>query len=218
MQSQYGARMGTSVSIDRGSVEPLSGVLEGDGSMGILLAHGAGAGQQHPFMVGMRERLAARGYLVLSFDYPYMAAGRKAPDRLPMLVEAHTAAADYLAARASSLVFAGKSMGGRVGSHVEGFDDRRRVFLGYPLVALGKSEPRDTSHLDRLTAGMLFVQGEKDRMGPLELVKPVVRRVGASLHVVVDGDHSFKVPKKTGRSEDDVLDEISDVMVAWLGE
>ena len=217
MQFQYGARMGRSVSIGRGSLEALSGVLEGEGSVGILLAHGAGAGQHHPFMIGMRERLAARGHLVLSFDYPYMAAGRKAPDRLPMLVEAHTAAADYLATQAGSVVLAGKSMGGRVGSHVEGYDSSRRVFLGYPLVALGKSEPRDTSHLDRLTAAMLFIQGEKDRLGPPGLVGPVAKRVGGSLHVVADGDHSFKVPKKTGRTEDDVLDEIADVMVAWLG-
>jgi uncharacterized protein len=187
-------------------------------SIGVLLAHGAGAGRGHSFMVGLRTQLAAVGFLVVAFDYPYMAAGRKAPDRLPKLVEAHEAAAAYLGGVVPRGVIAGKSMGGRVGSHAEGFDHWPRVFYGYPLVALGKSESRDTTHLDRLEGGMLFVQGERDRMAPLDLLRPVVERLGATLHVVPDADHSFRVPKRTGRTEADVLDELVRVTRDWIEE
>ncbi|HUG75136.1 MAG TPA: alpha/beta family hydrolase [Acidimicrobiia bacterium] len=185
-------------------------------STGVVLAHGAGAGRSHPFMEGLRTRLAAAGFLVVAFDYPYMAAGRKAPDRLPTLVAAHEAAATHLEGLVDRAVIAGKSMGGRVGSHLSGFDQWPRLFYGYPLVALGKSEPRDTTHLDRLTGGLLFVQGGRDRMGPLDLLRPVVKRLDAALHVVPDADHSFKVPKRTGRTGEDVLDELVSVTREWI--
>jgi hypothetical protein len=168
-------------------------------------------------MEGLRARLGAAGFLVVAFDYPYMTAGRKAPDRLPKLVAAHEAAAAHLEGLVDRGVIAGKSMGGRVGSHLSGFDGWPRLFYGYPLVALGKSEPRDTTHLDRLTGGLLFVQGERDRMAPLGLLRPVVTRLDATLHVVSDADHSFKVPKRTGRTEEEVLDELAAVTGEWLG-
>ena len=187
-------------------------------STGILLAHGAGAGRSHPFMEGLRSRLAGAGFVIVAFDYPYMAAGRKAPDRLPTLVAAHEAAAAHLEGLVDRAVLAGKSMGGRVGSHLSGFDRWPRLFYGYPLVALGKTQPRDTAHLDRLTGGLLFVQGERDRMAPLDLLRPVVERLDAALHVVPDADHSFKVPKRTGRTESDVLDELVMVTREWLGQ
>ncbi|MEX2322511.1 MAG: alpha/beta family hydrolase [Acidimicrobiia bacterium] len=187
-------------------------------SIGILLAHGAGAGRSHPYMEGLRSRLAAAGFLVVAFDYPYMAVGRKAPDRLPTLVAAHEAAATHMEGLVDRAVIAGKSMGGRVGSHLSGFDRWPRLFYGYPLVALGKTEPRDTTHLDRLTGALLFVQGERDRMAPLDLLRPVVERLGAALHVVPDADHSFKVPKRTGRTEGDVLDELVLVTSEWIGQ
>jgi uncharacterized protein len=185
---------------------------------GIVLAHGAGAGMDHPFMAGLRSRLASSGRAVLAFDYPYMAAGRRAPDRLPVLVEAHRAAASRLAGRVERLVLAGKSMGGRVGSHLDGFDECARVFYGYPLVPLGKKEPRDTSHLDAITGPMLFVQGERDRMAPLDLLEPVVSRLGARLDVIPDADHGFNVPKRAGVTEDQVLDRLAEITVGWLGE
>lgn len=196
----------------------LPGTVEGPSGAptGILLAHGAGAGRAHPFMVGVRTRLAGAGFTVVAFDYPYLAAGRKAPDRLPTLVAAHEAAAAHLAGLVGRMVIAGKSMGGRVGSHVSGFDATRRIFYGYPLVALGKTEPRDTTHLDRLTGSMLFIQGERDRMAPADLLRPVVSRLGADLHVVPDADHSFKVPKRSGRTEDDVLAELVRVTRDWV--
>lgn len=188
-----------------------------DAAVGIVLAHGAGAGRAHPFMSGMRDRLAARGHAVLAFDYPYFAEGRRAPDRLPVLVDSHRAAAAFLAERTQAVVLAGKSMGGRVGSHVEGLACPR-VFLGYPLVVIGRSEPRDTSHLDALGVPMLFLQGERDRMAPLDLLRPVVGRVGADLVVVPDADHSFKVPKRAGVTPDEILDHLAAVVADWVAD
>ena len=113
-------------------------------------------------------------------------------------------------------------MGGRVGSHLAGDEEwpaAGLVYYGYPLVPLGKDTPRPTDHLERITVPQLFCAGSRDRLGPLPLVAPVVTAVPAgSLHEVPDGDHSFKVPKRTGRSYDEVLDELVTVTAAWICE
>ena len=191
------------------------------GEVGMLLAHGAGLGQDHEWMTYVRDGLAAADIPVLTFNYPYMEAGRKAPNRLPALVECHAAALRAIRERVDHAVLAGKSMGGRVGSHVaaERGGAAGVVFYGYPLVAMGKTEPRDTSHLYEVGAPLLFVQGSRDRMAPLDVLRPVVNRLAdASLYVIDDGDHSFRVPKRTGRTVEEVLDEVIGVTVAWVGE
>ena len=193
--------------------------VEAPGATGVLLAHGAGLGQDHEWMTYVRDGLAGGGVPVLTFDYPYMEAGRKAPNRLPALLTCHRAAAAELASRVDRVVLAGKSMGGRVGSHLAAEDGGFAgvVFFGYPLVAMGKAEPRDTSHLDEVGAPMLFVQGTRDRMGPLDLIRPLVDSLaGTSVHVVEDGDHSFRVPKRTGRTIEEVLDEVVAATVEWV--
>ncbi len=189
------------------------------GRTGLLLAHGAGLGQDHEWMTYVRDGLAERGVPVLTFNYPYMEAGRKAPNRLPVLMDCHRAAVAELASRVERVVLAGKSMGGRVGSHLAAEDGGFAgvVFYGYPLVAMGKTEPRDTSHLHEVGAPMLFVQGTRDRMGPLDLVRPLVDSLSdASLQVVEEGDHSFRVPKRTGRTVEEVLDEVVQVTLEWV--
>jgi predicted alpha/beta-hydrolase family hydrolase len=195
----------------------VTGLLSGsgEGTVGILLAHGAGAGQRHPFMTGLRARVADSGIGAMTFDYAYMEAGRRAPDRLPRLLACHHAAFDRLAERFDRVVVAGKSMGGRVGGHLasERDDIDRLVFLGYPLVPLGKSEERDTGHLDDLDVPMLFVQGERDRLAPIDSVRRLVGRLGAALEIVPEGDHSYRVPKRTGLDEESVLDLIA----TWVG-
>jgi predicted alpha/beta-hydrolase family hydrolase len=192
---------------------------EAAGATGVLLAHGAGLGQDHEWMTYVRDGLAGRGISVLTFNYPYMEAGRKAPNRLPALLYCHRAAAAALASRVERVVLAGKSMGGRVGSHLAAEDGGFAgvVCYGYPLVAMGKTEPRDTSHLHEIAAPMLFVQGTRDRMAPLDLIRPLVDSLpAASLHVVEEGDHSFRVPKRTGRDIWEVLDEVVAVTVEWV--
>lgn len=199
--------------------EKVSGLWAGpmEGSLGVLLAHGAGAGQRHPFMAGMRRRLAASGMSTLTFDYPYVEAGRRRPDRQERLMTCHLAAVDRMLTRVDGVALVGKSMGGRIGGHVAA--ERRPsslVFLGYPLVPLGSSEPRSTDHLDPVATRMLFIQGERDRMGPPDLIRATV--VGGRVEVVPDADHGFNVPKRTGLSPDDVLDRLAAVTVSFVAD
>ncbi len=203
------------IAIPIGDAETVTGILEGGTGTapGILLAHGAGAGQHHRWMVFMRGALAAQGFPTMTFDYRYTARGRKAPDRLPTLLDVHEAAADTLSEMVDEVVLAGKSMGGRVASHLAA--DRRwpasaLVYYGYPLVPVGKPEPRDTTHLARISSPQLFFAGTRDRLGPPDLVREVVTGLpDACLVVVDDADHSFAVPKRTGRTQAEVLTEIA---------
>lgn len=190
--------------------------------VGMLLAHGAGAGQSHPWMVGLAERLAASGVLVMTFDYAYMQAGRKAPDRLPKLLDVHEAAFEAVEPMADTIVIGGKSMGGRVGGHLVA-DDRARpagiVYYGYPLVAIGKKEPRPTDHLESVPIPQLFVSGTRDRLGPVDLITDVAAGVpGGTLVVIDSGDHSFVPLKATGLSLDDALDSAVSATNDWLSD
>ena len=201
--------------------DTVTGIEYGDpGPIGILLAHGAGAGQDHPWMTTVAEALAEEGRPVLTFNYRYTENGRKSPDRLPVLLEVHRAAAEALAARCESVVLAGKSMGGRVGSHLagdEGWAARGLVYYGYPLVAVGKTDPRPTGHLHQIVAPQLFFSGSRDRLGPTEMIEEVAGSLpNASVVPVEDGDHSFKVPKRSGKSNEDVLAAIVSATAAWI--
>jgi predicted alpha/beta-hydrolase family hydrolase len=192
-----------------------------DTRLTFLLAPGAGAPSSHPRMQAFAELLATLG-AVHAFDYPYMLAGRKRPDPLPQLVAAHRAALAKLGRRrGESIVLAGKSMGGRVGCHlaleapVAGL-----VCLGYPLCAAGDpAKLRDQVLID-LKTPILFVQGTRDKLCPLDLLEDVRRKMAAPshLHVVVGGDHSLVVSKaelgKQGLSQHDIdiriVDAVSD--------
>ena len=148
-----------------------------------------------------------------------MEAGKKAPNRPPVLLAAHAAASAALRERVGRIVLAGKSMGGRMGSHLAAGSEEVAgvVFYGYPLVGVGKQEPRDTSHLRDVGAPMLFVQGTRDRLAPLELITAVAESLPkTSLHIVEDGDHSYNVPKRAGRDRTEVLDEVVAVTAVWL--
>ncbi len=188
--------------------------------IGVLLAHGAGAGQDSPFMRQVRDGLARSGYPALTFDYPYIEAGRKAPDRPAKLLACHGAAAARLGEYCDRVVLAGKSMGGRIGSHLaaEGHDAAGLVFYAYPIVAPGKKEPRDTSHLDRIAAPMLFFSGTKDSLSPLGMLEPLVARLDAEAAIIDGGNHSFKVPKAAGLTPDQVVDGLVRITVDWLAE
>jgi len=200
----------------------ITAVLESPSSVTgapILLAHGAGLGQDHPWMLMMRTRLVAGGHLVMTFDYAYMDAGRKAPDRLPKLLDVHEAVARSLSDRAGEILLGGKSMGGRVGSHLVA-DDRCDavgiVYLGYPLVAMGKSEPRDTEHLKHIQVPQLFISGTRDRMGPRPAIEAVAFAVpNGSAVFIEDGDHSLTPLKRSGRSIEDSLDSAVQSIQDW---
>lgn len=195
-----------------------------DGARGVavVVAHGAGAGHDHPWMVGFCERLARVGFAAWSFEYAYRAAGRRAPDRLPKLLDVHADVVAALPVDSERCVLAGKSMGGRVGGHLvaeRDVDVAGLVYLGYPLVAIGRDEPRDTTHLEQVSAPQLFVSGTRDRMGPTDLLEPMVATLpDGRLVTIDDGDHSLVPRKATGRTVEDSLDEAVDAIVAWMAD
>lgn len=190
----------------------------GTGPIGILLAHGAGAGQHHPWLTAMRSLLAA-ALPTMTFDYRYTAAGRRSPDQMPTLLAVHRAAADRLATLVEGVILAGKSMGGRVGSHLAGdkaWPAAGLVYFGYPLVPLGKGEPRSTEHLLAISVPQLFFAGSRDRLSPPDLMAPIVAGLPhGRLEVIDDADHSFAVPKQTGRTQGEVLQHVAQVTIEW---
>ncbi len=206
------------VTYDGGAV---TGITAGEpGPIGVLLAHGAGVAQGHPWMAAVRDGLASAGLLVMSFNYRYTEAGRKAPDRMPTLLTVHRAAADALAGECDRVVLAGKSMGGRVGSHLVGDDGwpaAGLVYFGYPLVPMGKSDPRPIEHLEAIEAPQLFFAGTRDRLSPPPLIAEIARSVpDGTLEIVDDGDHSFKVPKRVAKTSDETLSEVIATAADWI--
>lgn len=195
-------------------------VPSGGSGVGVLLAHGAGVGQDHAFMVTLRDALAAHGLVVMTFNYAYTEAGRKAPDRLPKLLEVHAAAANRLAGYCERVVIAGKSMGGRVGSHLVGdigWPAHALVYYGYPLVPLGKGTPRDTTHLAEIVVPQLFFAGTRDRLSPPDQIASLAKTLPtAAVEVIEGGDHSFKVPKASGRTHDEVICDLADLTASRL--
>jgi predicted alpha/beta-hydrolase family hydrolase len=192
----------------------------GEGDIAVVLAHGAGAGQSHPWMRSLAERLAAHGVAVVTFDYAYTQAARRSPDRLPKLLDVHDAVWEDVAATHARVVLAGKSMGGRVGGHLVAEGRAQPLglaYYGYPLVAMGATQPRPTDHLERLAVPQLFVSGDRDRLGPIDLIASLSGRVpNGELVVVPDGDHSLVPRKSTGLTLDDSLDLAAAETVRWI--
>lgn len=211
------------------TIESTAGTVGGlllrppDASLLLVLAHGAGAGMRHPFLEGLARALAERGVATLRYQFPYMERGGRRPDS-PAVAQAAVRAA-VGAARAAApdlpVVAGGKSYGGRMTSEAAargGFDDVRGLaFIGFPLHAAGRPADGRAAHLDRVTLPQLFVQGTRDALADFQLMRQVCDRLGAraTLHVVQDADHSFRVPKRTGRSEADVLGEIAAAVALW---
>lgn len=184
----------------------------------LVLAHGAGAGQHHPWMRHVASAFERRGVRVLTFDFPYVAAGRKVPDRAPVLEAAFLDAWARAAEDAAGPMYvAGKSMGGRIASMVaarQGFAPAPAglIFFGYPLHPPGKPTQRRDAHLPDVQAPMLFLHGTRDPFGtPDEMTTLVDQLPKATLHLVAGGDHSLIV--KRGRP---VSDAVLDVAAQWL--
>jgi predicted alpha/beta-hydrolase family hydrolase len=175
-----------------------------------------------PLVVAVAEGLSARGHTTLRFNFPYKELGRKAPDPRPKLEQCYRAAVAAFAARArpKRLVIGGKSLGGRVASLLagDGLACDGLVFLGYPLHPAGRKDELRDGHLAAIPAPMLFVEGTRDPLCDLELLRPVLAKLGgrATLHVVEGGDHSFDLLKSAGRSREDVYAEIVAAVDGWL--
>ncbi len=188
-----------------------------------MFAHGAGAGMNHPFMQRAAEALEARGIAPHRFDFPYMQAKKSRPDPPAVAEEAVRQAVAEAARQHPGLpiLAGGKSFGGRMTSQAQASQPmpgvRGLVFFGFPLHPPGRPGTSRAEHLTSVDVPMLFLQGTRDEFAQLDLLQQVVRGLGdrATLHLVEDGDHSFKAPKRTGKSEADVMNELADTFVQW---
>ena len=190
-----------------------------------VFAHGAGAGITHPAIETMAAGLAERGVATLRYQFPYMERGSKRPDP-PGVAHAAVRAAVAEAARRCAglaLIAGGKSFGGRMTSQAQAKAPLDGVeglaFLGFPLHPAGQPSTDRAAHLADIHIPMLFLQGANDQLAKVDLLKPVVAGLGrrATLHLVEGADHSFHVPKRSGRDDKEVMAEVLDAFAAWTG-
>jgi predicted alpha/beta-hydrolase family hydrolase len=206
--------------------DPVSGLWEAPErpSACLVLAHGAGAGMAHRSMAAIAEGLVRRGVAVLRYQFPYMEKGGKRVDPPPVAHSAVRAAVAEANRRAPGLPLfvGGKSFGGRMSSQAQSIEPlpnvRGLVFFGFPLHPAGKPSDDRAKHLAKVQIPLLFLQGAKDALADLDLLRPAVRDLGdrAALEVFEDADHSFHVPAKTGKRDAEVLDQILDKAAAWI--
>lgn len=193
----------------------------------IILGHGAGAPQTHPFMRVFASGLAARGLDAMTFDFLYMEQGRRVPDPKAKLEACYAAVIEAAQKpkqlKGNRLVIGGKSMGGRIASQVAAQPEMANeiaalVFLGYPLHPPGRPDKLRDAHLPDIKAPLLFVQGERDAFGTADELRATIKQhhLDATLHVVAGGDHSLKVPKSAGISQQQVYESTMDEICRWL--
>lgn len=188
-----------------------------------VFGHGAGAGMRHTFMNAAVRDLGARGIASFRYQFPYVEKGSSRPDPQPILLS--TVRAAVTAAREAAgdlpILAGGKSMGGRMTSLAAadgGLPDvRGLVFFGFPLHAPGAPGTARADHLARVAVPMLFLQGTRDKLADLTLLRPIVDKLGqrAKMHVVEGADHSFAMLKSTGRTTADVLSELARTVSTW---
>ena len=184
----------------------------------VVIAPGAGADIRHPFMQTIAEGLAKCGYDVVRFNFAYAEKGRKAPDKQPVLEATYRDVVHSL--KADKIVLGGKSMGGRIASHVvaDGYDCAGLIYFGYPLHPPGRPDRIRDVHLRDIRVPMLFIEGTRDPFCPLDTLESARRKFKAPTEVAVieGGDHSFKVPKSSGRSTEDSWQEVIAAASRWL--
>jgi predicted alpha/beta-hydrolase family hydrolase len=189
-----------------------------------VLAHGAGAGMDHPFMVDVARELALRGVATLRYQFPYIERGARRPDP-PQLAQATVRAAVAAALGLLPelpLIAGGKSFGGRMTSQTQAKASLQGVcglaFLGFPLHPAGRPTQDRGEHLFDIQIPMLFLQGTRDTLAALDQLEPLCKKLGrrATLKLFADADHSFRVPAHTGRKDAQVLGDVLDALAAWL--
>jgi predicted alpha/beta-hydrolase family hydrolase len=201
----------------------VSGLLDlpADARWLYVCAHGAGAGMRHVFLERLAARLGAHGIGTLRYNFLYMEAGKGRVDPPALAHGTVRAAVAAAGAHGLPLLAGGKSFGGRMTSQAQAAEPlpgaRGLVFFGFPLHPPGKPDTARADHLDQVRIPSLFLQGARDEFAQLDLLKTVVERLGtrATLHLIEGGDHSFKVKKSSGKTEQDVLQELAGVMRAW---
>ncbi|HEX3939130.1 MAG TPA: alpha/beta family hydrolase [Xanthobacteraceae bacterium] len=190
----------------------------------LVLAHGAGAGMNHPFMAAVATGLAERGIASLRYQFPFMERSSKRPDS-PRVAQAAVRAAVAAAARALPelpLIAGGKSFGSRMTSQAQATAPlqhfRGLVFFGFPLHPPDRPSAERAAHLSDVKIPMLFLQGTRDAFAELDRLRPVCAALGplATLTLFEGADHSFHVPPRTGRKDTEILNEVLDAFAAWL--
>ncbi|MGH9024093.1 MAG: alpha/beta family hydrolase [Acidimicrobiia bacterium] len=202
--------------------------VAGSPDRAVLLAHGAGSDRQSAALVAVAASLRLAGIPSLRFDYPYRSAGRRSPDRAPVLEAATRSAVVELTSRtglpAERVVLGGRSMGGRYCSFIVGATEEPvsalgLVLLAYPLHPAGRQEERRVAHFPLLRLPVLFVSGDRDALGARkELEEAAVAIPGSvTFHWIEGADHAYRVPRRLGRSSEEVLTEVAEVTSRWVG-
>lgn len=186
-----------------------------------IFGHGAGAPMTHPFMEKAAKALVDRKIAVLRYNYLYKETGKKAPDSKKKLeaVTQHVLKFANKRFRALPLFAGGKSMGGRITTQVSVSTTvglRGLIFYGFPLHAPGKSAEKRRHVIEDAKLPMLFIQGERDKLADLAQLRPIVKPRRMTLKVIEQGNHSLAVPKRTGKTEDDVHEQVADWVDAWI--
>ncbi len=189
----------------------------------LVLGHGAGAGMNHPFLGKLSEELAGAGIATLRYQFPYMQERRRVPDK-PKVLTATVAAAVQTAGNAAPglpLLAGGKSMGGRMTSQAaaQGLLPQLRglVFFGFPLHPPNRPGTKRAEHLAKVSQPMLFLQGTRDTLADLTLLRPVCAKLGsrATLHIIPEADHSFHVLRRSGKTDPDVMRKLAQTAASW---
>lgn len=213
------------IKIDVDDTHVVSGILQVPprASACYVVAHGAGAGMTHPFMAAVADGLGERRIATLRYQFPYMEQGSRRPDK-PAVAHATVRAAVAAATRllpSLPLIAGGKSFGGRMTSQAQADGPMPGVcglvFLGFPLHPTRKPSDDRARHLFQVHIPMLFLQGTRDTLADLQLLRPLVKRLGerATLQLTQGADHSFHVPARLGRTDEQVLAAVLDALAAW---
>ena len=187
----------------------------------VLMTHGAGAPIEHPFMSTSANLMAERGLAVLQYNFLYMQLGSKRPDHQKKTVSTIIQAIEFQKKLSDLPLFVGgKSYGGRMSSWAMAENNELAVsgliYWGFPLHAPGRPSSDRADHLSAINIPMLFLQGTRDSLADLTLLEPVVKNTRAGeLYIVEEGDHSFKVPKRTGKTNDEILVDLTDKVEDW---
>lgn len=182
----------------------------------LVLGHGAGGNMHTPGLVQVADALAAHGIGAVRFNFPYAEAKRRTPDPQRVLQACYRDVAEHVHAVATRLFLGGRSMGGRVASHIvaEGSPAAGLIFLSYPLHPPGQPQRLRDAHLPKITVPMLFIQGSRDTFAQPDLLEKTLRQLPtATLHVVDGADHGLRV---RGRNEEEIVAELVDVIERWV--
>jgi predicted alpha/beta-hydrolase family hydrolase len=212
------------IAVDDG--RSVSGLLQqpSDARACYVLAPGAGLGTTHPFMASIADGLAARGIATLRYQFPYMEQGSKRPDP-PKLAQATVRAAVAEASRLTPglpLVAGGKSYGGRMTSQAQAeaplSSVRGLAFLGFPLHAAGRPSSDRAAHLAKVKIPMLFLQGTRDALADVKLMRALAKQLGARATLILfeDADHSFRVQARSGQTDEKVRAAMLDALARWI--